>query len=76
MLMELIDDEFEAQLHMNPADFEITMDASSFEYVQMWHDFSQFHVQSCLTMLHDHESTKRNAICLKKIEESFERNFL
>ena len=45
MLIEVIDDEFEAQLHVNPADFEITMDASSFEHGPNWHDLLRNHVQ-------------------------------
>ena len=38
MLIEVIDDEFEAQTQLNPADFGITMEPPSFEYEQKCHD--------------------------------------
>jgi hypothetical protein len=44
LLVEVIDDELEAQQHLNPAKFEITIDASIFEYSSIWHGLLQFHV--------------------------------
>lgn len=70
MLVELIEGENEVQMHLNSTDFEITMDASSFEYEQNRHGLIQFHVQSCSTMLQDQESITRNGLDVKNFEES------
>jgi hypothetical protein len=44
MLVEMNAGEIEAQLHVKPAQFANSMDASSFEYEQIWHGLIQFHV--------------------------------
>ena len=73
MLVEMITGEIEAQLHVNPVDFENSMDASSFEYEPNCHDLLQFHVQACIETLPNHESIKRNGSCVKNLENIFER---
>jgi hypothetical protein len=76
MLIEVIDDEFEAQGCTNPAQFPISIDASSFESGPNWHGFFQFHVQTCSATLPDHESIKRNGSCVKNFEKKIERRIL
>ena len=75
MLSEMINGENEVQTHLNSADSEITMDASSFEYASIWHQLLQFHVQTCSTKLHDHESSTRKGLDVKNLEEILRENF-
>jgi hypothetical protein len=75
MIVEVIDGEIEAQTSTNPVEFEISINASSFMYGQVWHESLQIHVQSCLETLHNHESNKRNGFCVRKLEVLVERNF-
>lgn len=60
---------------MKPAQFTNSMDASSFEYGQIWHECSKIYVQFHSKMLHDHESTNRNGSCVKKLENILREKF-
>jgi hypothetical protein len=71
----MIGGEIKAQTHLNSAEFEITMDASSYEYASIWHGFSLFHVQSCSTIPQEHESTNRMCFCLKKLQKKLREKF-
>ena len=75
MLVEMNAGEIEAQLHVNPVDFENYIDASSFMYGQVWHEFLQIHVQSSSEILHDHDSNKRKCFCVRKLQVLDERKF-
>ena len=71
----MIDGRNEVQMHSNPTDLKIAMDASSFEYASMWCQFLQFHVQTCSITLQDHESSTRNGLDVKNLEEILRENF-
>jgi hypothetical protein len=73
MLVEMNAGEIEAQLHVNPVDFENSMDASSFEYEQIWHDSFQFHVQISSKIHPEHESINRECSCVKNLKNICER---
>jgi hypothetical protein len=71
MLVDMIDGEIEAQTSTNPVEFEISINASSFMCGQNWHEFLQIHVQISSETLHDHDSNKRNGLCVRKLEVLF-----
>jgi hypothetical protein len=65
MLLEMNDDECEAQMHMNSAESPTAMDASLFTPSSNNHDFSCLHVQMCSIMLHDDEMINEKCLGLK-----------
>ena len=68
MLGEMINEELDAQMHVNPVDFASSIESSSLEYGPNWHNLNQFHVQFHSKMLHDHESINRKCSCVKNLK--------
>lgn len=75
MLVQVFEEENSAQLCTISPNSEFTIVASSFEYASKQDQFLWIYVQSCSMMLPDDDSTKGNAICLKKFEEMVRENF-
>ena len=73
MLVQVFGREINAQLLLNPTEFDITIVASKLAYASNRHGFSWIYVQSCSMILPDDESSKGNAIDMKKLRENFER---
>ena len=71
----MIEWEIEAQLFLNPTEFDIAINAPSFEYEQNRHDLLWLHVQTCSRTLQKHESTKRKWLCVKKLQENLREKF-
>jgi hypothetical protein len=61
---------------LNPIEFDIAINAPSFEYEQNRHGLLWFHVQTCSRTLQDQESTSRNGLDVKNFEESLREFFL
>ena len=75
MLLEMKDDEYEAQGCTNPAPTSTAMDAPSYEHEQYSHDFSCSHIQKCSIMLHDDEWINEKCLGLKNFGKNVREKF-
>jgi hypothetical protein len=75
MLVDVIGDELEAQMHTNSVQFSNAMDASSFESSSICHDFLLIHVQFYSTTPQDDEWINEKCSCLKKFGKSLREIF-
>lgn len=75
MLIEMNDDECEAQGCTKPVQSSTAMDAPSYEHEQECHDFLCFHIQFYSTTPQDDEWINEKCSCLKNFAKSLREKF-